>query len=243
MLLVTQRRSLCLFLLLAAACVGQSSVQNPRLTIFFPADVSADKAAVTAYLYGPFGAYGVSGELKPQSQSVEIPLSVKGQPASEVRLFAWVSGCEVLTFDISLQALDVQKTYSCTPLASVTLIGQVKDTGLLRKQAAEIQVVYLAEWACEFFGLQDCAVPEIVLSVVKPDERGQFEIQLPDFAADPIAADLRPGSGFQLTLREAKSWNLISFLEPELKPLRADGGLLKPNAFYPQPTAFVARKN
>jgi hypothetical protein len=244
MLLATQRESLCLFLLLTAACAArQPPLQNPRLTVFFPPDVSADKIAVTAYLYGPFGAYGVSGELKSQSQSIQIPLSVKGQPASEVRLFAWIPGCQIQTFEISLQDIDVQRTYSCIPLANVTLIGQVKDTGLLRRQAAEIRVAYLADWACNFFGLSDCEVPEILLGIAKPDERGHFEIRLPGFAADPIASDLRSGSGFQLVLRNAKNWNPIAFLEPDSRPQRTTAGLLSTSASYPQPTVFAARKN
>jgi len=242
-LYVTPHRSLAvILLLLTTACAEkQSAPQNPKLTVFFPGDAPLDKIAVTDYLYGPFGAYGTNAQPRPESRSVEIPLSVKGQPATKIKLSAWAPGCRIETFEVSLQGLDIQRTYSCTPLTSVTLVGQVKDKTLLSKRAAEIRVSYLAGWACGFFELSDCQVPEIQLGVVRPDGEGRFEIELPDFAADPIESDPRAGSGFQLVLRDAKTWNPIAFLEPESQLLRTSGRLLRP-ATHLKPTLFVAWK-
>lgn len=241
---MTPRRSLgVILLLLTTACAAkQSAPQNPKLTVLFPRDIPLGKIAVTDYLYGPFGAYGSNAEPRPESRSVEIPLSVKGQPATKIKLLAWAPGCRIETFEISLQGLDVQRTYSCTPLTTVTLVGQVKDKTLLSEKAAEIRVAYLASWACGFFELSDCEVPEIQLGAVRPDSTGRFEIKLPDFAADPIASDSGSGSGFQFVLRDVKTWNPIAFLEPESQLLRTSGRLLRPTS-YLQPTLFVAWKS
>jgi hypothetical protein len=169
-------------------------------------------------------------------------LSAEGKPAGEIKLFAWAPGCRIETFDIPLQALDAQESYSCTPLSTVTLVGQIDDATLARRKRAEIHVDYLAGWACDFFGLADCMVPQISLGTANVDANGGFEIDLPNFAADPIASDSKFRSQFQLVLREVKTWNPIAFLSPESRMLRTPGGALRPATSYPQLMGFVARR-
>jgi len=81
-------------------------------------------------------------------------------------------------------------------------------------------------------------VPQVCLGVFHLDTAGRFEIQLADFASDPIASSSKMPSHFQLAIREVKTWNLIAFLAPESNDLRA-GVRLKPTSSYPDPVAFA----
>ena len=122
-------------------------------------------------------------------------------------------GCQIATFDVAIQLSDVREFYSCRPQATVKLVGNILDSALLEKKPAEIAVEYLAAWACDFFGLPDCLVPQILLGTVKPDASVRFEMSLPDFGADPTSS--QPGGAeLEFVLREAETWNPIAFLQP-----------------------------
>ena len=66
-----------------------------------------------------------------------------------------------------------------------------RSSDLPSKRPTEVRFDYIASWACRFFGLGDCAVPQIELGTVSPDADGAFKIELPDFSADPICFRLR----------------------------------------------------
>jgi hypothetical protein len=236
----------CLVLaIVGPSLVGAQSLaaqRPPKVGIVLPADVPPDKVTIQYYLYGSFGASGRAASAELVSRSFEILPSVEGKTAYRLKLFAWAPGCQIATFDVAIEVSDVQKSYSCSPQSMVTLVGKIRDTGLLRERPAEISVLYVADWACGFFGLSDCEVPQISLGTAKPDASGRFEIALPDFAADPTSS--KPGGAdFQIVLRQAETWNPIAFLQPEEQKLRSAAGALKPAPSYPQPVVLVARKN
>ncbi len=230
-------------LLLAGCATGQVASQPPKLSTLLPANTPSDKFEVRYLLYGSFGANG--GYILPNPDStgvVKIPLSVDGKIASAVKLFAWAPGCQFATYDLSVHESDMQDLYTCKPLSTVTLRGQIADKRLVREASSEIRVDYFAGWACEFFGLADCMVPQISLGTVTADADGRFEIELPDFAQDPASSDSKSPSTFQFALRKVKTWNRIALLDPELKTLRAGGGGLRPASSYAEPVLFNARK-
>jgi hypothetical protein len=232
-----------LSLLLAGCATGQVASQLPKLSILLPANTPPNKFEVQYCLYGSFGANGGYISPNPDSTGVpKIPLSVDGKIANEIKLFAWAPGCQFEIYDLSVHESDMQELYTCNPLSTVTLHGQIADKSLLQKTSSEIRVDYLAGWACDFFGLSDCAVPQISLGTVTADADGHFEIELPDFAQDPASSDFKSPSEFQFALRKVKTWNLIAMLDPELKMLRAGGGGLRPASSYAESVIFNARK-
>lgn len=243
---MTVRSSIIAFLsfLLTCYAAGQTAPQPPRLSILLPANIPSDKFEFRYYLYGSFGANG--GHISPTRDStgvVEIPLSVDGKIANEIKLLAWAPGCRFATYDLSVHESDMQELYTCTPLSAVTLHGQVADKRLVQGASSEIRVDYAAGWACGFFGLADCMVPQISLGTVNADVDGRFEIELPDFALDPAcSSDSTSSSEFQFVLRKVKTWNLIAFLDPELKVPRAGRGGSPPASSYAEPIVFSARK-
>jgi len=147
------------------------------------------------------------------------------------------------TFDIPiLNLLDTQESFSCSPVPTVTLAGQISAASLLRNKDATVSVDYMAGWACRFFGFADCMVPQISFGTAKPDAEGIFKIELPDFSAESNASDSDDGTDLQLILRDAKTYNILAFLEPESETLRTASGNLRISSFYPQNVVFAARK-
>lgn len=230
----------CLTIHLCA--VSQSPQEGARLTIFPPSAISAEDVRAWYVLYGPFGAHGGYSDRRRDSAFLEIPLFVEHAPASEIRFFAWSPGCHIETFEIPLRGLDIQESYRCDPIQNVHLTGKLKDPALLRDRNAEIEVDYLANWACGFFDFGDCAVPQISLGTAKIAADGSFAMEVPDFALDPIEPGTGLPSDFQFFLREIKTMNHIASLHPASESLRGPDGGLKPASAYSNRIIFVAER-
>jgi hypothetical protein len=228
---------------LAAWANAQTSQEPRSLNIVLLGGVPSEQVHITYYLYGSFGAYGGVTTPKPGAPSYQIPTFVNGKAARHVKGFVFAYGCSMALFDITLiDAADVQQYFSCSPLGTITLLGRIRSAELQGKEPLEVRFDYVASWACRFFGLADCAVPQIEIGRVTPDVDGAFEIELPNFKADPISSDSAGGAELQVVLREIKTWNLAAFLEPETEALRASGRTLKIVPSYPQNLLFLARK-
>jgi hypothetical protein len=238
------RRIILLLFLLTFSATAQVVPRGPKVVVILPVAVPSDKVDLQGYLYGTFGAFGVQDgqhvRVAQNIRSLEIETVVKGKVADRLKLLAWAPGCKIATFDILLQQADVQEFFSCNALSTVTLAGRISASSQPQNEHAEIDVHYLAYWACGFFGLLDCEVPMILIGTATPDTDGRFEIRLPDFAADSTSS--RPGGAeFDFMLREVKTGNPITWLWPESPLLRGVGGL-KPAPSYPRPTVFDVRK-
>jgi len=141
-------------------------------------------------------------------------------------MFIGAPRCKMATFDIPIpNLLDTQESFSCSPAPTVTLVGQIGPVS---------SVDYMAGWACKFFGFADCMVPQISFGRAKPDAEGIFKIELPDFSADSNASDSDDGTDLQVILRDAKTHNILAFLEPESDALRTASGNVRISTFYPQ---------
>jgi len=211
------------------------------LHLYLSPGIRSEKVEIQYVLYGAFGAHGSFAKAEADSALVEIPLSVGGQVAEEAKGFAWVPGCRVRTFDLKVKELDLQWSYVCESSSDILLSGRVKESRLLHKgQPTEIEIDYLADWACDFFGFADCMVPQFLIGIATLDPAGRFTIQLPDFASDPVCLGSRLPSGFELTLRETRTKNRVAALGPESRTLRLLGGELKATSVYPNPAWFIA---
>ena len=235
------RRIVLILFLLTVSAVSQVVQKGPKVVIILPVGVPSDKVDLQGYLYGTFGAFGVQNVRVAQNmRSLEIETAIEGKVADRLKLLAWAPGCKIATFDIPVQQADVQESFSCNALSTVTLAGRISAISLPQKEHAQIDVRYLVDWACDFFGLLDCRVPLILIATATPDRDGRFEVRLPDFAADSTSS--RPGGAeFDFMLREVKTGNLIAWLWPESPSLRSLGGL-KPASSYPRPMVFDVRK-
>ena len=248
--------SLVAFWVVAAGfAMGQVANPSPKIRISLPSDVSSNKVEVRYALYGDFGASGGFVKHEANAQLIEFPASAEGKVANEAKLFVWAPGCQTETFDVKLQQFDEQLDYSCTPLPTVTLTGRITGGAIPSQRRAEIQVDYIAGWACEFFGFADCMVSQFLVGAAEIDADGGFTIELPDFSADPVSScdkqvpawsDMTSFcrgfvGGFRISVGEAGTGNLIALLKPESKELRLSTDL-KFLPSYPQPTMFIPQK-
>jgi len=258
-----QRRPLCRFKELAAILVVffalpgitqvNQNVHNVKIVI--ANDVSLDNVDAEYVLFGSFGNQERSVRAKPDQRFVEVNPFVNGILAEKLKIFIWVPGCEIRTFDVAIpQDPAVQQAFTCKPLGTVRLTGQVIDMDLLRP--AEIQVEYFANWGCQFFELENCVVPAFPIGTAKMDGQGIFQIDLPDFARDPTLAKATPdfirdppwpnatdGAAFQFTLEQLKPTHRIVHLQPKEYELQWEGDGLTPATSYPQPVLFIQDEN
>jgi hypothetical protein len=235
--------------------ITQVNQKIHNVQIVLPHDVSLDNADAEYVLFGPFGDHEGTVPLKPDQPIVEINPFVDGQLAKKLKIFIWVPGCEIRTFAVAIpQDPRVQQIFTCKPLGTVRLTGQVIDLDLLRP--AEIKVDYVAYWGCQFFELENCQVPTFPIGTAKMDGGGIFHIDLPDFARDPTLSNATPdfardppspnstdGAIFEFTLEQLKPTHRIAHLQPKVYELRWEGSGLTPASSYPKPVLFIPDEN
>jgi hypothetical protein len=142
--------------------------------------------------------------------SVDIDPFVEGQPAKNIKIIAYLPGCEIATLDLTFSGRPVERWLDCYPLGSVSFRGQVLPASATREQNKEIEVSYLALWSHEFFGISDGPVTTIRLGTVRPDRDGRFEITFPDLYKQSSLGN----GAIEFILRDVKTGNIIAFLRP-----------------------------
>jgi hypothetical protein len=91
------------------------------------------------FLIGPFGGYGSHTKPTPGLQSYEIPGSVEGKTASEIRMIVYAAGCEIKPFVLPLsEASRVKQKFECNRASKVLLSGQIVPVELARRVFAVV---------------------------------------------------------------------------------------------------------
>jgi hypothetical protein len=243
---MTRVLALVLILLyIPGSLTAQDSLPSGHLSILLPPGVPSESFHITYALEGSFGSHGENVRSMPNVSSYVVATAVEGKAAKRLLMVAWAPGCETRTYQLKLRGSgDRQLTFECEILPSVTLTGRIHPAQPVAERPSELVIRYLASWQCQFFGWMACMVPQIEVATVTPDEDGTFEVQLPDFNADPVISaskDLRGVRGeFWLSLRDPKTWNPIAKLEPEIEDLRTPAGTLKVLSAYPSDLVFEA---
>jgi hypothetical protein len=235
-------RSKLRFALLFAAvpiAAGQDSASGhaPKISLTLPSDIPSDTVQISYFMSGPFGGYGDLVGTTKGRHTYELVASVGGKAAASVKIIAYLPGCEIATLEIPMQDTALSRSLSCKLLGRILLRGQISPVSITRDyQAAEVEVDYLAMWDHQFFGIVDGPVTSLHVASVIPDEKGQFEVAVPDFSRQ---TNLGEGE-FQFTLRQTTTGNIIASLEPTSED-RGDVGL-KVRPSYPAVIQFTAHR-
>jgi hypothetical protein len=230
------------FVLLSFLAAAQEGKSSGSLTVLLPSEVPSETAQISYFLQGSFGLHGDLVSPGPKVESYLIRTAINGKPAKTIQLVLWARGCQTKIFNLKLVGSpDTQVPFVCDPLAAVILTGRIQPGDGARDIPSEISIRYSASWECRFYGLVDCLVPQIDLGVVKPDAQGLFEIELPDFHADPVPSrfETDDGGSFSLILRHQHTLNRIAQLQPSEPEYRTPGGDLKVLSTYPSNLNFV----
>jgi hypothetical protein len=213
----TVHRALVLIAILTigVGAPAQTSTSHPlrTVTLHLPPGIRSQVVQVDYFLYGPFGARGGGITPTKNRKSFAIDTYVEGVAASEIKIVAYLPGCKFALLDVSLSGKSEDRQLFCMPLPSLSLRGEIFPILIAKDQPTVIEVGYLAEWANRFFGIADGAVPNFRIGTIKPDEDGQFQLELPD-----VHQHQSPGNGFQFILRDPRTWNIIAFLKPAENP-------------------------
>src|SRR6185369_6396551 len=126
---------------LSSLCVAQT----PVITLDLPQGIPSDKVQVQYFMAGPFGGYGNFIRPTANLSRYMIPAAVDGKPASGIKIFVYMPGCEFVIFDLVVQG-DSEKSVVCDPLGTVPLHGKIVPASAAKGKEAEVSVVYLAEW-------------------------------------------------------------------------------------------------
>jgi hypothetical protein len=221
-------RSSLAFVALLISVPMVEAQDHPKVSLRLPPGIASETVQIHYFLRGPFGGYGGFVRAEREKASYDIEPFVDGQPAENVKIIAYLRGCEIATLDLTFAGAPIEQWLDCYPLGSVSLRGQLLLASTTRIQSREIDVDYSAMWAYRFFWIFDGPETIIHLGRVRPDRDGNFEIAIPDFYQQP---SLREGS-IRFILREAKTGNTIAVLKPtETTPDSPDGLILQ--ASYP----------
>jgi hypothetical protein len=182
---------------------------RPHVSLALPSGIASETVQIDYFLTGPFGGYG--GFVSPEKERAmyDIDPFVEGRAAKNIKIIAYVPGCEIATMDFTFSGASVERRLDCRPLGSVLFRGQVLPASA-KGQNGEIELCYLAMWAHRFFGILDGPVTTFRLGTVRPGPDGAFEIMLPDFDKQSSLGD----GAIEFILRDIKTGNIIALLRP-----------------------------
>lgn len=133
--------------------------------------------------------YGVS--FHTDHSFVEVPATTERFTA-----LVWAPGCKMKHFDVPVEKSDITLRFACHTLGTVPFHGRVK--GVEVGDSATISVSYTSVGTCAWLDdpntkkkmfCCNCGGPQILpiaSAAMAPD--GTFELDLPDFGADPIVS-------------------------------------------------------
>jgi hypothetical protein len=198
------------FVALLASVPTVEAQDRPKVLLSLPSEIASEAVQIDYFLTGSFGGYGGFVRAEKKKASFDIEPFVDGRPAGNIKIIAYIPGCEIATLDLTFSGTPIEQWLDCHPLGSVSFRGQLWPASTIQAQSREIEVNYLAMWSHRFFGIADGPVTTIRLGTVRPEWDGKFEIALPDFYRQSI---LRDGA-IQFILRDTKTGNIIAFLQP-----------------------------
>lgn len=206
------RIAVCVALILTVhpVAMGQDKAaeQGPTITLYLPSGFPAETVQVRYFMVGEFGGYG--GGVRPEegAQSLDIPASVDGKPASLVKIIAYLPGCEIFTLSVPIEGTATWRQLLCKPLGKIPLHGQIVPFSLAPEQSVSVEVAYEADWDHGFFPIMDGFVTTLRLANVTPDAEGKFDVDVPDFAAQSALGKAR----LTFLLRDNATGNIVAFL-------------------------------
>lgn len=195
---------------------AQPASRSDPIRVLLPPSIEPHSCRLEYYLVGSFGGYGGFAHPKHDASEFKIETVHEGVGVERLKAALYCRGYQLQTmiFDSVRQVGFRNLQLNPKPLGTVRLSGLVR--GLSPQDAAvlDVDVDYLPEWICEFFGRPDCLLGWWKLASVKMDANGRFSATVPDFARDAaISAFKRPGE-FTFRIRDQKTGNRLFELKP-----------------------------
>src|SRR5580704_15666540 len=117
-----------LFACSALTAIAQpgASRQGPLISLYLPNGFPSEKVEVRYFLTGPFGGNGAYIQPQPDRQTFDFVAAVDGKAADEIKVIAFLPGCEIVKLDIISAGTAMWRQLECKPLKTITLRGQIQ---------------------------------------------------------------------------------------------------------------------
>jgi hypothetical protein len=189
---------------------------------------------------GGYGEGGSGGQSTPRTQylaSNKIRLNTHwptNQPATALKLIAYAPGCQfvIVTVD-DLSKSTREAEFRCQPLPVLQLRGRFEGIEF-GKQELELRVEYHCgkPRTSPFGGLQ------LKVATTKVAADGAFDMDVPDFAADPSWPEISTDAELRFYVFDAKTGMYLAYLTSASGPAHDRGRILVASS-YPE-IVFVA---
>ena len=233
------RRFLALISLLGSftPCVaGQDITKDNLFTINVAPPTSAKNVQVRYFLTGEFqGAFSATTADGTGSKII-IRTDHENKVATSFKAIAYAPGCQFVTISADDLTATREGQFECQKLATTALHGSI-PTSALQGKDFQVEVLYVCDWAQQFFHLSHAAVSPFVLTKVSVAADGTFTVDLPDFASDPSWSSFSSDATLKFYLIDPKTDSPIGELAPPAS--FSDGNNLKVGINYPSELQFT----
>jgi hypothetical protein len=131
-----------------------SFTQTPVISLRLPDGIPSEQLQIQYFMTGSFGGFGNFIRPIPNLNRYMIPASVGGEPAHDIKVMAYMPGCEFSVLDILVQG-NAERQIVCEPLGNVALHGKISPQSVAQGKDLEVSIVYLAKWQFDLEGIKD----------------------------------------------------------------------------------------
>lgn len=223
--------------------VNGQDIDSPKpFVLHLSHDSDPSALWITYYMTGSFGGYGSFVRTYPKVWDYELETSHQGLSARNMKLIVNSSKYKAQIFDfLKLKDQDRTLDLKLEPRSTLRFTGKVVSKEWLTDKRLQMRVGYLATWKCDYFGLIDCMLGADPVISVSLDRNGRFEVELPDFANDPVIASFGDKGAFLFDIRDKKTGNIMYRLRPENGRKGLDE--IPVASSYPAEQVFIAERS
>jgi len=175
--------------LLTSCVVAQDNSKDNLFTITVAAPTLAKDVQVRYFLSGEFQGFYSSTTANGKGTKIVIRTDHESKAATGFKAIAYAPGCQFVTISVDDLSATRDGDFQCQKLPTTLLQGRVPVSALQGKDL-QIEVLYVCDWAPQFFNIGRGAVSPFVLVKVAVATDGTFSVDMPDFAADPLWSSL-----------------------------------------------------
>jgi hypothetical protein len=229
---------IALLLLLPALIFAQANNQDV-FTIGVASPTSPQDVQVRYFLSGDPAVQQAGSVAKPDDNQIVVKTGVEGKPARGFRAIVFSPACQLATITADdLSSSTRQADFQCQKLATTPLHGTADVSNFAGKQL-QVEILYMCNWAGQFFGVPGLAISPFSVAKAKVESDGSFSVDLPDFAGDPLWANLSHNAVLTFVLVDAANGERLARLSAPHDLAR--GGALKIARSYPAEIPFAVR--
>lgn len=217
---------------------NKSLANDQNFSVKLSKDTNTSNLWIEYEITGSFGGYYSFVRTKPDMWDYEIPTSYDGQSAKTLKLIVYSPSYYVKTFNFPfLEKQNKNLEINLEPLKEITFSGKILLPDQLDADKLKLEISYLGDWKCEYFGLIDCLIGANKITTANLEKDGRFKVNLPDFASDKIISSFGSPGEFSFRLQDKQSGKFLFALKPK-EQSKGFGGT-QPALSYPTEQIFV----